>query len=162
MLNDKLDDCIKSNFNLIYAISMFYQTYLIGGAIRDVMINKKPRDLDFVIYCNNEKVIDDFIKKFIDMYNLKYSLNHFNGYKIKYNNIDIDLWYTKDLFNSIEYNADGLLYDIESHSLISLTFDDFLVNGPRKINNTINANNKSEERLLKIKKFYKDIKSKGM
>ncbi|MBR1416908.1 MAG: hypothetical protein IJ572_03735 [Bacilli bacterium] len=162
MLTDDLDNYIKEKFKLIYAISMIYQTYLIGGAIRDIMLNKTPRDLDFVISSNDFVEVDSYIKKFIYKYNLSYTLNHFNGYKILYKGIEIDLWYTKDLFDSIEYNGDGLLYDIEHHQLISLTFDDFLINGPRIVNKTVDMNNKSNERLLKLQKFHEELKSKGM
>lgn len=162
MLEEKIDIFIKEKFNIIYAISMIYQTYLIGGTIRDLMLEKEPRDMDFVFHSMNDNEAELYLKRFINMFNLEYSLNHFNGYKIVYNDMEIDLWHTKDLFNSIEYNADGLLYDIENHQLISLTFDDFLKNGPRKINATNNLNNKSHDRMLKLQKFHEELKSKGL
>ena len=104
----------------------------------------------------NKELAEDFIKTFISKYGLQFSYNHFNGFKITFNDIEIDLWHTKDLFDSIEYNADGLLYDINNHRFISLTFDDFLKNGPKKINYSKNIDDKSQERLLKLKNFIKN------
>ena len=48
MLENRIDMFINEKFNIIYTISYIYQTYLIGGAIRDLMLDKEPRDLDFV------------------------------------------------------------------------------------------------------------------
>lgn len=161
MLEKKLDSLIKEKFNLIYTISLFYDTYLIGGAICDTMINSNIRDLDFVIHSYNTDYVEDFIKRFINKYHLDYSLNHFNGYKIKYNDTEIDLWHTNDLYDSIEYNADGLLYNVQEHKLVSITFDDFLKNGLKRINNNNNLNSKSQSRMLKLQRLHEELMKKG-
>ena len=161
MQEDKIKQYIDEKFKQIYAISMFYQTYLIGGSIIDIMLNHEARDLDFLFLCNNSMEANKYLKKFIEKNGFTYSMNHFNGYKINYNGIEVDLWHTNDIFNWIEYNADGILYDVENKRLISISFNDYLKNGPRKINETLDNNSKSEKRLIKLQNRYKEFKDKG-
>jgi len=162
MLEEKIEKYINEKFKPIYAISMIYPTYLIGGSIIDILLDNEPRDLDFVILSHDSNTIDEYLQKFIGKFQLNYKLNHFNGYKIIYNDYEIDLWHTKDLLSSIEYNADGILYDIENKNLISISFDDYLKNGPKRINNTKDNNNKSNTRYLKLERKYNELKKRGL
>lgn len=61
----------------------------------------------------------------------------------------------KDLdfvFSAIEYNVDGLFFDLKTNSLISLTFKDFIDNGLKLMNK---ENNIEKGRIEKLKKFEK-------
>ena len=60
-----------------------------------------------------------------------------NGYKINYNGMMIDLWKTTDLYTSVEYNIDGLFYDVANSQLIPFGYFDALENGLRKVNEKI-------------------------
>lgn len=63
------------------------------------------------------------------------------------------MWITDDLFSSIQYNVDGLLYSLNKDTLVSLTFDDFNKNGIREVNNNIENN-----RIIKLLKFEEECK----
>ena len=154
-LEGRLNRYIKEKCPIIYAFPPFTNTYLLGGGIRDLIYAKKPKDLDFVIMdSKNEGYIKEVLKKF----NIQYRYNRFGGYKFTYNDIEIDLWATDDLYSSIEYNVDGLLFDVGKGELLSLTFDDFIKNGLIKINPNNNIDN---ERVEKLKKFEKEFRMKN-
>lgn len=161
MQEDLIKHAVDKKFKQIYSISKIYKTYLIGGSILDILLEHEFRDLDFLFLSNNDKDAEKFLKKFIEDNNFSYSMNHFNGYKINYKSTEIDLWHTDDIFNSIEYNADGILYDVENSNLISLSFNDYLKNGPIKIHHTSDNNLKSEKRLVKLQNYYMEFKDKG-
>ena len=84
--------------------------------------------------------------------------NNFQGYKFDYHDTTIDLWLAEDLFSAIQYNVDGLLFDLKSKSIISLTFDDFQKRGIRLVNPLNNINNNREE---KLKVFAKTFSNKS-
>lgn len=111
------------------------------------MYGKSPKDLDFVVLGNSNK---EFILQVFEKFNIKYELNKLGGFKIEYNNMIIDIWTTEDLLEAIQYNLDGLLYNLNSKMMISLTFDDFKNNGLIEINHRNNIQNK---RITKLKKF---------
>lgn len=69
--------------------------------------------------------------------------------------IEIDLWKTLDLFSTMEYNVDGLFYDIHNHQLLSFSYNDFTQNGLRKINPD---NNLENNRVKKLQKYFNQIK----
>lgn len=96
--------------------------YMLGGAVKDIINNIKPKDLDFVIlnYNNNYNYVDDFIKILPNTY--KINKNKFGGTKINTQKIEIDIWQTNDLYKAIEYNLDGLFYDINQNKIISFGY----------------------------------------
>ena len=154
-LQMRLDRYIHKHFNLACIIAQMCPIYLLGGCIRDLINANNPKDLDFVIV---GKEHSDFIKLLIDNLNIEYRLNRFGGYKLNYNGMEIDLWLTDDLFSSIQYNVDGLFYDIKNNNLLSLTFDDFLKNGIKEVNKENNIDN---GRIKKLQKFEKEFKQKN-
>ena len=97
------------------------------------------------------------MKNVFKIYKIHPDRNRLGGFKFKYNGTKIDLWLSEDLFSAIQYNIDGLLYDIKNNSLISLTFADFLKNGLRMVNPNNNIKKGREEKLLKYEKEYRDI-----
>lgn len=82
------------------------------------------------------------------------------GYKINYKEITIDLWKTKDLYTAVEYNIDGLFYDVANSQLIPFGYFDALENGLRKVNekNNIKDQHRQQERKLKLQKYISQAK----
>lgn len=114
-LEDRLDKYITKYFYITKIISNLTQVYLVGGAIRDLMYGKSPKDLDFVVLGNSN---NEFILQVFEKFNIKYELNKLGGFKIEYNNMIIDIWTTEDLLEAIQYNLDGLLYNLNSKMMI--------------------------------------------
>ena len=155
-LQMRLKNYIKKHFYPAYTISMLCPIYLLGGAIRDLIYAKQPKDLDFVVL---GKENTDFVLQVFEKFNIKYRFNRFGGFRLYYNNIKIDLWLSDDLFSSIQYNVDGLFFDLKNNSLLSLTFEDFIDNGLKLANSQNNIEKGREKKLIKFEeKFKKDNK----
>ena len=152
-LQMRLENYIKNHFIIAYIISNICPIYLLGGAIRDLIYAKKPKDLDFVVL-GKENL--DLIMQLFEKFCIEYSFNKFGGFKFKYNDIEIDLWLSEDLFSAIEYNVDGLFFDLTKNSLLSLTFNDFIDNGLRLINSNNNIENGREKKLIKFEKRFRN------
>ena len=71
-LEGRLKNYITKHFYPAYAISMLAPVYLVGGAIRDLIYAKKPKDLDFVIL-GKENI--DFVMQVFEKFNIKYDFN---------------------------------------------------------------------------------------
>ncbi len=138
----RLKNYINNHFYPAYTISKLAPIYLVGGAIRDLMYAKKPKDMDFVVLGKEQL---DWILKVFKTYNIEFTLNRFGGYKFIYGDTEIDLWLAEDLFSSMQYNVDGLYFDLRTNSLLSLTFDDFNKNGLKLINSENNIENNREK-----------------
>lgn len=101
--------------------------YILGGSVRDSFYKKKNeytiRDLD-LIFSKDIKKIKDILEEY------DYSINRFGGYKIKFFDIEIDIWSYRDnwatknnlkpkirknMLDLISYgtllNIDSLVYD---------------------------------------------------
>ena len=152
-LQIRLENYIKRHFYPAYVISKLCPIYLLGGAIRDLIYAKKPKDLDFVVL-GKENI--DFVMQVFEKFNIKYDFNKFGGFKFEYDNTIIDLWLTDDLFSSIQYNVDGLFFDLNNNSLLSLTFEDFVNNGLKLVNGDNNIDRGREKKLIKFEKKFKN------
>lgn len=146
---------IKDIFPIAIYISRLCPVYLMGGSLRDIKLGNIPKNLDFVCL-DNDNIIEAYIKKF----NLEYKLNSFGGYKIKFNGMSIDLWKTSDLYSAIEYNIDGLFYDVKENRLLSFGYFDSISDGIKVINEKNNTTNKvrARERKIKLENYYRKIK----
>lgn len=133
-LESRLENYIKDKFPIAYIISKSAPVYLLGGAIRDLILAKKPKDLDFIVLGNE---YSNSILEIFQKYNINFSYNRFGGYKINYHDTQIDLWTNNDLYSAIQYNVDGLFFYLNDNILLSFTFDDFKKNGLRLINKDI-------------------------
>ena len=153
-LQMRLENYIKNHFYPAYTISKLYPIYLLGGAIRDLIYAKIPKDLDFVVL-GEENI--DFILQLFERFNINYKLNKLGGFKFEYKNVEIDLWLSNDLFSSIQYNVDGIFFDLQNNSLISLTFEDFVNNGLKLVNNDNNIKNNREKKLIKFEEDFKKL-----
>ena len=110
LYKEKVRKYIIENFPLAIEISNIAPIFLIGGALRDIELLTPPKDLDFVVLSDT----DEIIKTFIEKNNLKYKINKLGGDKIYNNSVVVDRWNTNDLLKSIEYNIEGLFYDIKN------------------------------------------------
>ncbi len=155
-LEMRLQKYIKNHFYPAYIISTLSPVYLIGGAIRDLIYAKNPKDLDFVILGEAHL---DWVLEVFNTFNIQYNFNRFGGYKFIYENTEIDLWFTENLFSSIQYNVDGLFFNLNTNQLVSLTFEDFQKNGLKLMNKENNIENNREEKLMKFEKQFLNNKS---
>lgn len=152
-LQMRLKTYIKRHFYPAYTISMLCPIYLVGGAIRDLIYAENPKDLDFVVL---GKENFDFIMQVFEKFNIKYDLNKFGGFKFEYEGTKIDLWLTDDLFSSIQYNVDGIFFNLNNNTLLSLTFEDFIDNGLKQINSDNNIEKGREKKLIRFSKKFRN------
>jgi len=142
---------INQHFPVAYTIAKLAPVYLVGGAIRDLMFSSIPKDLDFVVLGLEHY---DWMMEVLEFYKIEYCKNKMNGYKFSYQNVEIDLWCSSDLFSSLQYNIDGLFFSLETNSFLSVTFDDFVKRGLRMINEENNISNGREEKLIQFQKRF--------
>ena len=96
----------------------------------------------------------DWIMLVFKKFNIEYSFNKFGGFRFTYNDTDIDLWLSNDLFSAMQYNVDGLFFDLRTNSLISYTFNDFINNGIILVNNENNRDNGRGKKLIKFRESF--------
>lgn len=152
-LTMRLKRYISSYFYPAYAISTLAPIYLVGSAIRDLIFAKHPKDMDFVVLGKEHL---DFVIKALEIYKIEYKFNKFGGFKFNYKGTEIDLWLADDLFSSMQYNVDGLYFDLRTNSIMSFTFEDFSKNGLKLINPENNIENGRERKLTKFQEKYLD------
>jgi hypothetical protein len=147
----KIDKYLEMYFPVIYQYKFDGIPYLLGGAVKDILLDNTPKDIDITVY----SILHNNTKKFVDTFSLDYNMNNFNGFKINYNNTSIDMWDTNDLLKVVQYNLDGLLYDINQHVLLSFGFIKGLEdNEIFKVNGFTHPNkNREFERLNKLKTY---------
>lgn len=163
-----IDAYLHNNLEIIYD-NFTSSIYLIGGSIKDLVLNQEVRDIDIVVLSDD----DSEIKSFIDKYNLQYQKNNFNGYKIKYGDLEIDIWNSNDLYKCIIYNYDGLFYDIKNSLFIPFGFFDAIetkelkqlkanINEKRQIVNNLTRKRDEErkQKILKSMRLLGDINEK--
>lgn len=148
-LEDRLKKYIEKSFYPAFVIAHLSDIYLLGGSIRDLIFAKEPQDLDFVVLGKENK---EWVLQVLNKFNVNYEINRLGGYKFTYNGTKVDLWLSDDLFSSIEYNVDGLFYNLKNNSMLSVTFQDFMDNNLRKVNEN---NNIDKGRILKLEEFAK-------
>lgn len=111
---------------------------LFGGSVRDYGENRFsiiPRDFDMVV-----ADLDENLEEIILMFGLVPQKNKFDGYKIRVNNLKIDIWKIQDTWafkhNEVVYNSkkdlnktvflniDSIFYDLNEDKLIDERFID--------------------------------------
>jgi hypothetical protein len=88
--------------------------YIIGGAIRAIYQNRKPRDIDIIVKDGADQIIKKFSNK------NKIIKNYYDGYKIDLDGIIVDIW---DFKNHWAFKA-GIL-DADENNLVESCFFDF-------------------------------------
>ncbi len=85
-----LEDNHKSFKLLLSYLKNSGDLCLVGGAIRDISINKKPRDLDLIFLGKN---LDTIVSKL----QLNFEKNRFGGYKVIFSqDLVVDIWASED------------------------------------------------------------------
>lgn len=115
----KISDYLKQIFPQIYNFKFSGEIYLIGGAVRDIIEDKPPKDLDLILLSDNPN-----IEEFLIENRLEYRKNSFDGYKILFKNITIDMWAVNDILKAIQYNLDGLMYNVKYDIIIPFGYID--------------------------------------
>lgn len=88
---------LKSNFDkrvidLLNKLSLETNVYIFSGVIRNFFLKvNENRDLDLVL--ENEIDLQELLSDF------KISMNSFGGYKIEFNNLNIDLWFLQNTWS---------------------------------------------------------------
>lgn len=71
---------------LLKKLDNYGDVILIGGAIRDIILKKtNPRDLDLII--DTDQDLEPIMREFKN-----YKKNRFGGFKLEFDDIEIDLW----------------------------------------------------------------------
>lgn len=146
-----LDTLLNKNYyahGILKKLLDIGKIYIIGGAVRDIIIkNKEPRDLDIIIDCKTE---DEYEIEHA-LQDIVYKKNRFGGYKIKLDNLEIDLWSTDNNWafkeNILENKEDNIqrstfldfdspVYDLLNDSLRVDYFNSAMISS--KIDITLN------------------------
>ncbi len=123
----------KDSYNFIMNLMNCCDLYLFGGGVRDLLNNNLDniRDLDFVMKSKNNEMIN--LESYIPD-NINFKKNRFNGYKIFFDNLIIDIWdientwafksnllngSVENLLDSVYLNIDALLYYLNENRYIN-------------------------------------------
>jgi hypothetical protein len=125
---------------LLYNLFVEGTAFIVGGFIRDAILNKISRDLDIVVTSSHAKLSDLIFSS-----GLSFKENRFNGFKIFINDWEIDIWSIEDnwafrtnvvsknenkLLESIAkgcfYNYDSLVMNINSAKINIKHYNKFL------------------------------------
>lgn len=168
LFNGEMDE------EIVHLLRVMFQNrircFLIGGAIRDAINDKSPRDLDIVLFDDNDKRLANVLTD----EGIVYRRNAFHGYKLIFENTSIDVWLLKDhyvfrnniykanrenILKSTLINYDSLIYDLNKGILYSEYYDECLNNkvidfvGKKKI---IEANPKPILSIIKVMLIKRD------
>lgn len=113
----KIDDYLHATFPQIYEFDFGGIVLLYGGTIKNIIMNEKVKDLDFLILGDS----DNKIIEFIDNYKFDYRMNAMRGFKILAN-IDVDISECHDLHEIGRYSTNLLFYDINRRQILSFGF----------------------------------------
>lgn len=155
-LQDKVDKLIKEKFGIIYNYDFKGRVFLLGGALRSTILGEEIKDLDFIILTQGECEVANFVSA----NNLDYRFNMFGGYKVLYNDIEVDIFSVNDLHEATQYNIDGLFYDIKNRIFISCgIFDAFKTRSISEVKNISHMGNFifNRKRLSKLIRYIKVV-----
>jgi|GEM_PF-879385 len=114
-------------YKLLYEPSRKTNVFIVGGFLRSVINDTKPRDIDIIFNLESYQLEEIF-----GNLNLDYKINKLGGYKIKLNTISVDAWTIHDNwafknqvisnyeFDTVHKIAEGTFFNYDS-----LVFDLF-------------------------------------
>ena len=132
-LSKYFNECFCDEQELIVLVDNLcsnYKVILFGGFVRDYLFKGEYnyRDVDIVVDIKSD-VLKSTIKKYIK--NAFISVNHFNGYKIQFEKVTVDLWSLEDtwaikhnyfskeqLLDTVYLNIDAYAYNLSSNTYI--------------------------------------------
>lgn len=80
--------CVNLDFQcFIWELLVYGKIYIVGGFLRDIINEKRSRDIDMIIDLP-QKSIESLLQKST----LNYKFNRMGGVKIKLNSFEVDLW----------------------------------------------------------------------
>ncbi|CEO15716.1 Uncharacterised protein [[Clostridium] sordellii] len=157
-------------FKLVCTLKEQGELLLFGGAVREYMDNEfhdLPRDFDIVIKKNNNSVnLDEVLDKF------EYKKNRFDGYKIKVDSLEFDVWeiektwafkenkiqinsqdYDKKLQDTVFLNIDSIVYNLSTKDYYNKKYESAMKN--KKLDIVLEENPYIELNLLRAILFKK-------
>ena len=120
----------KELISLIDFLCSNYKVIVFGGFVRDYLFKGEYnyRDVDIVVDIKSD-ILKTAIKKYIEKAII--SVNRFNGYKIQFENVSVDLWALEDtwaikhkffgkeqLLDTVYLNIDAYAYDLSTNTYI--------------------------------------------
>ena len=121
-----------------YEASLNCSVFIVGGFLRSVANSENPRDIDVIMNMSNQEV-----SSFIRRAKVDYTPNRFNGYKINFKSIYVDLWTTEtnwafaskvitlgkpDIISRVAqgtfYNFDSLVFDLRTEKVNVTAYND--------------------------------------
>ena len=126
----KIQSANNEDFKRFFEVlNLYMNVILIGGAARGALENDfNPRDLDFILNNDNMNDFESIIKNL----HINYIKNSFGGYKLKFKNLEVDVWsiyahnafikgFMKPSVENLEktcvINYDAVLYDFKKNVL---------------------------------------------
>ena len=144
-LDSSFDIILRENYLFrvfLYEVFVYGSAYLVGGFIRDLIENKKSRDLDIIIDLEN-----DHLLKILENSKISYRINRHNGIKLLLENLEVDIWSIEnnwafknnlvklneeDKIKSIAkgcfYNYDSLVYNLQKKGISLKNYEKFIKN----------------------------------
>ena len=71
----------------IYEVFISGTAYVLGGYLRDILMQKESRDIDIILTIPKNKIIE-----LLKNNNLEYKINRLSGIKVKLHNLEADIW----------------------------------------------------------------------
>jgi hypothetical protein len=93
------------------------EVFLVGGAIRDRLQNRDPKDID-LIYTGHPDILKNVIRT---LYPGEYKVNSLGGYRLWLDDMWVDVWAVpsvKDYLDYMLWSVDAIVCDISGRSLI--------------------------------------------
>ena len=159
-LSNKLNNFLQENYSEFVNYPFNKDLYVLGGTIRDVMLDKKPKDVDFLFFDNEAEMF-----KFLDDTKIKYALNSFGTPKIDYNGKMVDMMSKQNPYNLLMYNVDGLFYNCTKSKFMLLGFENFAETRSLKLlyGDSGHPNPaRTLERQVKLRKFTRELKERHL
>lgn len=132
--------------------------YIVGGFLRDLILEKPSRDIDIIIDLQHIEIIN-----LINEYKLTHTVNRMNGIKLSLNNIQIDLWSINHNWafenKLVSRNDNDILESIASGCFYN--YDALVINGQSLNINVHYFNNMIETNTLDILRKNSNYKSKN-
>ena len=159
-LGYKINDYILENYPLFYNGRFSKDLYVCGGVIRDLMLDKEPKDIDFFMI-DNKKEINSFIKR-NQLYHTK---NSFGNSKVLYDGVDVDFMSVNASSDLVVYNADGLFFNMATGRFVLQGFENLPSDQKLVLLNDESMHPSSArvlERRVKLQNFVKELDERNM
>lgn len=125
---------------LLFEIFVYGSAYIVGGFLRDLINDKKSRDIDIIVDLNHIQLVE-----IINEAKINYEINRHNGIKLIFNSIEVDMWSIdnnwafknklvklnennklKSIAKGCFYNYDALVINLHTHNFNIQYYKDFV------------------------------------